>query len=30
MSSIPDFAAGDVFAGRDRMIARVGRGGMGI
>src|SRR3954462_14521648 len=24
-----DFAAGDVFAGRYRMIARVGRGGMG-
>lgn len=25
----PDFSAGDVFGGRYRMIARVGRGGMG-
>jgi eukaryotic-like serine/threonine-protein kinase len=25
----PDFSAGDVFAGRYRMIARIGRGGMG-
>ena len=24
-----DFSAGDVFAGRYRMIARIGRGGMG-